>query len=95
MKIAFIIPRYGPELVGGAETLARQYAGSLIAGAGPAPLGPACGGDEPAAFHSALVTSSVTPGSLKFFIATQAADRGGACAVAMRRSSAIISEDSC
>jgi hypothetical protein len=59
----------------------RQYAGSLIVDAAPPP-GPAGGGEEPAAIHSAFVISSVTPGSVKFLIAAQAAAREGACAVA-------------
>src|SRR5215467_14125109 len=68
----------------------RQYAGNFSGDAGPGPPGPAGGGEEPAAVQSAFVISRLTPGTVKFFIAAQAADRDGVCAVASSSSSASI-----
>ena len=34
MKVAFVVPRYGPTIIGGAETAARAFAEHLVAESG-------------------------------------------------------------
>ena len=63
MRIAFVVPRYGPSIVGGAETLVRGLAEHLAAAGAPVEVLTTCARDH-LTWRNALPAGTTTEGGV-------------------------------